>query len=673
MIKKILIANRGEIAVRIIKTCKKLNIATVAVYSDVDKASLFVELADESYSLNGLTALETYLDINKILTIAKLSGADAVHPGYGFLSENADFADLITAAGLIFIGPSSNAIRAMGLKSTAKILMAQAKVNTLPGYNGEDQTDQTLILEAQKIGYPILIKATAGGGGKGMRIVYQAAELLTAVAGAKREALKNFANDQIILEKYLVNPRHIEVQIVCDNHGNAVYLFERDCSLQRRYQKVIEEAPAFGISEQLRYEIGEQAVKAAKAVNYSSVGTVEFLVHDNKFYFMEMNTRLQVEHPVTELITGLDLVELQISIANGQQLDFKQSDLKIHGHAIEARLYAEDIDNNFLPATGKINYLEFGIEKNNINKLSNLIRIDSGIRVNDKVNIYYDPMLAKIIAWGETREQAIHNLTKALYKTYLIGVKNNIGFLLNCLQHTNFKAGNVSTSFIDNNLELLTKNNNPNDYYFILVAIFINCINNRKIIKTAEKIFADPWDSLNNFRVCLPDEVTYSISNISSTSEINVNLDYSNSELIAKIKNNLYKCSNFSFRNINDSAEIEINIENLKMHVRIISINNLMYLFDLTNGQRYIFSYQKDHSNLTESSNNGALTAPMPGTVIAVKVNQGSKINAGDALIILEAMKMEHTIYAQKSGVVKNILYQQGQQVALGAELLVVE
>ncbi len=652
MIKRILIANRGEIAVRIIKTCKKLNITSVVMYSDVDKNSLFVEMANEAYHLPGSSAQDTYLKVDSILQIAKEAKIDAIHPGYGFLSENSAFATKVIEAGLIFIGPRPDAISAMGLKSTAKELMIKAGVNVLPGYNDVDQSDQVLTQAAAKIGYPILIKAAAGGGGKGMRIVHQASELLAQVAACKREALKSFANDQVILEKFLSNPRHIEVQILFDQYKNGVYLFERDCSLQRRYQKVIEEAPAPGISTELRNRLGQQALKAGHAVDYIGAGTVEFLVDNNQVYFMEMNTRLQVEHPVTEMITGLDLVEQQIAIANNKKLAFKQDDIKINGHAIEARLYSEDVDHNFLPATGRLEYLEFPAN----------VRIDSGIKALDEITIYYDPMLAKIIAWGENRDKAIQALISSLQNTYIAGVKTNTKFLLTCLQHDAFREVNISTNFIDQNLTTLIANNSNNDIYLICAAIYLNFCSG----SDQSSYQADPWGNLFNYRVSLPNKAIYIIE--SNTLE----LEYTNNQSVNVTYNNKkYFCNNISVHQVAGTVNVSLVIQDKKIFIKVVKASNTIYIFDKTNGGQH--SYRLNDSNNLDQLDSGALTAPMPGTIVAVKVSNGSTVKAGDALVILEAMKMEHTIFSPINGVVKNVLFKQGEQVALGAELLVME
>lgn len=664
MIKKILIANRGEIAVRIIKTCKKLNILTVAVYSDIDEKALFVQMADEAYPLYGVSATETYLNADKVIEIIKKSKVDAVHPGYGFLSENADFAAKVDAINVRFIGPSSDAITAMGMKSTAKILVEKAGIATIPGYNGVDNSVQTLVREANKIGYPLLIKAAAGGGGKGMRIVQYEKELLESLHAAKRESLKSFANDDIILEKYLAEPRHIEVQVLVDNFSNGVYLFERDCSIQRRYQKIIEEAPAPNISASLRKKLGEQALAVAKSINYTGVGTIEFLLdNSNNFYFMEMNTRLQVEHPVTEFITGLDLVELQIHVANNQQLPFKQADLKINGHAIEARIYAEDIINGFLPATGFVDYLEFNQE--------NHVRVDSGIQSGDEISIYYDPMVAKVISYGCDRQTAINHLTYSLKNSYLIGMKNNVEFILNCLSAKDFQNANISTKFIENNVNnLLTTNKvqNPPIEAWLAAAIYYNFYN-RQYRKNIE----DPWQTNFNYRVNQENIYNLDLTCIKSNKTQHFIMKpkiYNNdiSEININLQELSYKCSHVQYHD----HYLDFSIGFIRYKIKAIYLKKQLNLF--IDGTHYVFSdsvIETMHHGL--HCHQGSLTAPMHGTVVAVNVKEGAKVFQGDTLIILEAMKMEHVITAPSEGIVTIINFSQGQQVPEGAELLVME
>ena len=452
MFNKILIANRGEIACRIIKTAKQMGVLTVAVYSDADKNSLHVHMADEAVYIGPSPSRESYLLGDKVIAAAKKTGAQAIHPGYGFLSENADFCRNCAAENITFIGPPVAAIEAMGSKSAAKNIMEKANVPLVPGYHGDDQSRDIIKKAADDMGYPVLLKATAGGGGKGMRQVWSEAEFDEGLEAAKRESMSSFGDDTMLVEKYLTQPRHVEIQVFCDNHDNAVYLFERDCSVQRRHQKVIEEAPAFSMSQELRAQMGESAIKSAQAIGYQGAGTVEFLLDiDGSFYFMEMNTRLQVEHPVTEMISGQDLVEWQLRVAAGELLPKTQEQLVLNGHAFEARIYAEDANNDFLPATGKLTLLKTPIE-------SEHVRIDTGVRQGDEVSVYYDPMIAKLIVWDENREKALQRLAKALSEYRINGVVTNIDFLYNLATSAPFKAADIDTGFIEKNYDLIFHN-----------------------------------------------------------------------------------------------------------------------------------------------------------------------------------------------------------------------
>ncbi len=445
MFQKILIANRGEIACRIIKTAKKLGIQTVAIFSDADRHALFVKSADEAYHIGASESIKSYLNIDKIIDIAKKTHVQAIHPGYGFLSENAQFAIRCEQENIIFIGPDANAITLMGSKSEAKKILSETNVPLIPGYHGDDQIPETLLAEAKKIGFPLLIKAAAGGGGKGMRVVNTEADFLTALASCQREAKSSFANTHVILEKYFDNARHVEVQIIADKKGHCVHLFERDCSIQRRHQKVIEEAPAPNLKNDTRNAIGKAAVEVAKSIHYIGAGTIEFLMDKTEnFYFMEMNTRLQVEHPITEMITGIDLVEWQFKVAAGEVLPLQQSEIKQQGHAIEARVYAEDPDNQFMPSTGCITYLKTP-------KQRKYIRLDTGITQGDVVSPFYDPMLAKLIIWSETRETAIMRMRSALTNYAIAGIKNNINYLTEIISQPSFIQAKLSTKFLDEN------------------------------------------------------------------------------------------------------------------------------------------------------------------------------------------------------------------------------
>ncbi len=473
MIKKILIANRGEIALRIIRTCKDMGIGTVAVYSDIDRKSPHVLFADEAYPLGGVTSAESYLRGDKIIEIARAHQVDAIHPGYGFLAENADFARQVEQSGIIFIGPPPEAIELMGSKTAARALMAKHGVPTIPGTKEAVRSEEEALKAAGKIGYPVLLKAAAGGGGKGMRLVHSKDELPMALQSAAREAQSSFGDDSIYIEKYLEQPRHIEFQILADNHGNIIHLGERECSIQRRHQKIIEEAPSVVLDETLRNKMGQAAIQAARACGYRNAGTIEFMLdkHHN-FYFLEMNTRLQVEHPVTEMVTGLDLVEWQISVANGEKIDALTSAEKFWGHAIECRLYAEDVENNFTPSPGTITHLQPAMGPG--------IREDSGVMQGNEISLYYDPMISKFIVWGQNRQQAIRRMIRALREYQISGIKTNIPFLLKVMEHPDFVKGNLSTTFIDDHKDELFKTSDSENEVIALTALLIHLQKQKK-------------------------------------------------------------------------------------------------------------------------------------------------------------------------------------------------
>ncbi|MFT5529810.1 MAG: 3-methylcrotonyl-CoA carboxylase alpha subunit, partial [Alteromonadaceae bacterium] len=498
MFTKILIANRGEIACRIIKTAKKMGILTVAVYSDADAESLHVHMADEAVYLGPSPSRESYLLVDKVIAAAKMTGAQAIHPGYGFLSENAEFCRQCHQENITFIGPPVAAIEAMGSKSAAKNIMEKANVPLVPGYHGDDQSEDILKNSADEMGYPVLLKATAGGGGKGMRQVWNASEFSEGLVAAKREAKSSFGDDRMLVEKYLTQPRHVEIQVFCDNHQQAVYLFERDCSVQRRHQKIIEEAPAFSMSEELRAQMGESAIKSAQAIGYQGAGTVEFLLDvDGSFYFMEMNTRLQVEHPVTEMISGQDLVEWQLRVAAGEKLPKTQAELVLNGHAFEARIYAEDPNNDFLPATGKLEFLQTPIE-------SEHVRIDTGVRQGDEVSVFYDPMIAKLIVWDETREKALQRLAKALSEYRINGVTTNIEFLYNLATCKPFVEADIDTGFIEKNNSLIFhKNSQTLENELPMAALYLvlsEARNAQHLAATTHDPFS-PWNNTNAWRL----------------------------------------------------------------------------------------------------------------------------------------------------------------------------
>lgn len=661
-IKKILIANRGEIACRVMKTCKRLGISTVAVYSEADAKALHVEMADEAVLIGPAPARESYLDIQKIIDAAKKTGADAIHPGYGFLSENEDFAEAVEKAGMIFIGPPASAILAMGGKSEAKALMEKAKVPLVPGYHGDKQDEKFLLAEAEKIGFPVLIKASAGGGGKGMRIVEGKKDFAEALAGAKREAKSAFGDDKVLIEKYLVHPRHVEIQVFADKHGNAVYLFERDCSIQRRHQKVLEEAPAPGMSEATRQKMGEAAVSAAQAIHYVGAGTVEFLLDAGEnFYFMEMNTRLQVEHPVTEMITGLDLVEMQIRVAEGAKLPVSQKDLKIKGHAFEARLYAEDPENDFLPGAGQIQYLAFPAP-------SETVRIDTGVRrctigAGDVISIHYDPMIAKIIAWGEDRAAALQNMALALDQTAIAGPKSNINFLRSLVKHPAFQAGKVGTHFIkDHHKSLLPPKSasSPDSFAVAVLGIIADRLR-------AQKISSDPWNILSNWRVGAAAEDAFRFSDETGVYDVKVSYPKGMAHPLIHLPDgkNLSCEICASANDFGFAARIDGHDVKAAVYRRGTALT-VMY----TGHQQDFHYYDPLHAEAEEEGGSGKLTAPMPGKVVAIRVAIGDKIKKGQPLIIVEAMKMEHTINAPVDGEIKAINANIGDQVDEKLELI---
>lgn len=665
MIKRVLIANRGEIACRVIRTCKRLGLAAIAVYSDEDAKALHVELADEAYRIGSASPCESYLNVGAVLEAAKKAKADAIHPGYGFLSENADFAQSVKKAGMIFIGPSPEAIRAMGGKSESKILMTKAGVPLVPGYHGEAQDEKTLLAEAAKIGWPVLLKASAGGGGKGMKIVRADAEFTDALASAKREAKASFGNDKILIEKYLEKPRHVEIQVFGDSHGNYVYLFERDCSIQRRHQKVIEEAPAPHFPEKTRGAMGAAAVDAAKAIKYEGAGTVEFLLdEDGKFYFMEMNTRLQVEHPVTEMITGQDLVEWQIKVAQGEKLPLAQKDLKISGHAIEARIYAEDPANNFLPQAGRIAYLRFAGGED--------VRVDTGVRGclegdGDKISIDYDPMIAKLIVWGQDRKSAVAEMHRALAKTRIGGLRTNLAFLARIAGSPAFLAGNLSTKFIEQNQDELLPAVKPASDRVLGLAILGLLAERTRKAALMQGGGHSPWNALSGW--WLNTDSNETITLIDGERERAVLVRTPKGSLMPEIA-------------LPDGKTVRAQIvlaENDRAFHAVID-GEAMDAVVLRNGGHLSVHYDggvfdlgwKDPldagSALEEKS--GKLTAPMPGRVVAVHVKQGSEVKKGQPLVIIEAMKMEHTLIAPVDGIIDRIGANVGDRVDEGLELV---
>ncbi len=643
LFKKLLVANRGEIAVRVMRTARRLGIATVAVYSDADANAAHVAAADEAYRVGPPPARESYLDIGVIIGAARESGADAIHPGYGFLSENAAFAEACAAAGIVFVGPPPGAIRAMGLKDRAKALMADAGVAVVPGYLGDDQSSERLARAAQETGFPVLIKAVAGGGGKGMRRVDAAAEFESALESARREALSAFGDDRVLIEKYVARPRHVEVQVFADRHGHAVHLFERDCSLQRRHQKVIEEATAPGMREAMRAKMGAAAVKAAQAVGYVGAGTVEFIadasdgLREDRFWFMEMNTRLQVEHPVTEAITGLDLVEWQLRVAAGEHLPKTQDELRPHGHAIEARLYAEDPQRGFLPSVGRLEHLLLPREGNGI-------RVDTGVREGDEVTMFYDPMIAKIIAWDVTREGAATKLAEALAETQVAGVRTNAGFLVRLISRPEFLEGDVDTGLIDRRRDELIPPAAPTPQLYARAARFI--VDERARPDRGH----DPWEAADGFR--LLGEARETIEFLAENRRVPVEITHHRSGALS-----------LKVEGVPVSAAAHANAAAIRMSSGDIAV--------MEAGQAWLFAVADPFAE-AESSGAGAdrVRAPMPGKIIRVLVNAHEAVKRGQPLAILEAMKMEHTLTAPADAMVDAVDVAPGDQVPEGAVVL---
>ncbi|MGB0495125.1 MAG: acetyl/propionyl/methylcrotonyl-CoA carboxylase subunit alpha [Kangiellaceae bacterium] len=660
-IQKILIANRGEIACRIIRTAHKMGIQCVAIYSDADQNAQHVKLADEAWYLGPSPASESYLRADKILQVAKNAGADAVHPGYGFLSENSKFAADCAENNITFIGPPTESIEAMGSKSEAKNIMTKAGVPLVEGYHGDNQDKSLLHGEADKIGYPLLIKATAGGGGKGMRVVDSSEEFIDSLESCKREALSSFGDDKVLIEKYLTKPRHVEIQVFADNFGNAVHLFERDCSVQRRHQKVIEEAPAPGLSEQTRNAMGEVAIQAAKAINYSGAGTVEFLYdEDESFYFMEMNTRLQVEHPVTEKITGLDLVEWQIIVANNQTLPMTQDQLSFDGHAFEARIYAEDPNNDFLPVTGEIDYL--GLPKTSKN-----VRVDSGIVSGDSVSVFYDPMIAKLIVWDRDRSSALARLRGALSEFHLAGLTTNIEFLHQLSSHDSFINADLDTHFLDKHGEQLCNlTNDLDDTIIASVALAVML----KQYQLSNDSNTTPWQDTSGWR--LDEDNYHKIEMIHSEQNILVIAHFRESGFMFEISGKEYLV-NGHLSNNHHELLIDINGQKCRAAISIKNSpqNNNIVIFK--NAMSWSFNIKDNRQLIIEQDETSNLSAPMPGTVIEVLVEAGQEIEKGQAIVIMEAMKMEHTIKAHKNMVITEVLYTAGDLVEDGAELVTFE
>jgi 3-methylcrotonyl-CoA carboxylase alpha subunit len=679
MFEKILIANRGEIACRIIRTCHRMGIRTVAVYSEADAGELHVHLADEACCIGKSAPAGSYLCIENVLDASKKHDAQAIHPGYGFLSENAEFARRCSQSGIVFIGPSAEAIEQMGAKDQAKCVMENAGVPVVSGYKGAEQSPEFLNAEAEKIGYPLMIKAVLGGGGKGMRVVRKQTDFSEALESARNEARNAFGDDRVLLECFISGPRHIEFQIFGDQHGNVIHLFERDCSLQRRHQKIIEESPSPFMDDELRSSMADAAVAAAKAVKYTGAGTVEFIVGDNReFFFMEMNTRLQVEHPVTEMITGLDLVEWQLRIAAGEKLPLTQHEVHQTGHAIEARIYAENPKTGFLPSIGTLHRLAFPdifhkvkkIEDNNSQSWSS-IRIDSGVEQGGEISIHYDPLIVKLVVHADSRKQAIRTMQNTLAQSGVLGVETNLGFLQNIMQHPDFEAAKTDTLFVDSNLEsLLEENHNSVDW--VCWGTAIACLledyaeSETKAQESMEP--CSPWNSLNNWRTGPPEPHRVQLRNQQGTE----------TEVTIIKENN-------SFRILNENAQISVTVSahedllDLTWHSsgleeyghHLLVLSHESQLLAVHEDGRTLFTRLDPLAyEQSEEVSDFRLSAPMPGNVIRVLVKAGDEVSSGQPLLVMEAMKMEHTIVAPANGIVEEVLFQPGDLVQNDAKLV---
>jgi 3-methylcrotonyl-CoA carboxylase alpha subunit len=662
MFRKILIANRGEIACRVMRTARRMGIRTAAVYSDADRDARHVRLADEARRIGPPAARESYLNAEAILAAARDTGAEAIHPGYGFLSENEAFARACAKAGIVFIGPTPEAIAAMGDKSASKRLMEKAKVPLVPGYHGEQQDAALLAREAGRIGYPVLIKASAGGGGKGMRVVHAAGEFKAALEGAQREARSAFGDERVLLERYLERPRHIEVQVFGDTHGNLVSLFERDCSVQRRHQKVLEEAPAPGMTEKRRKEMAEAAVAAARAVKYVGAGTVEFIAEqDGRFYFMEMNTRLQVEHPVTEMITGLDLVEWQLRVAAGEPLPLKQGELRIRGHAIEARIYAEDPARDFLPQTGRLAHLRFPEDAADL-------RTDTGVEGGASITPYYDPMIAKLIAWGEDRPAALARLASALDEVEIAGLSTNVEFLARTVRSRAFASALLDTGLIERNRAELFPPREPLSDQVLATAAYAELLAEEDAARSRAAASGDPhspWDRVDGWR--LNQDSHHAFAFAEGDERYVVTVHFRDAGLRIGIAGREFALEAERLA----AGGLLVRLDGRASKARAVRDGRDWHVF--IEGAHRRLTLHDEFEGLDADAGGGSLAAPMPGKVIAVMVKPGDKVAKGAPLLILEAMKMEHTIAAPADGVVREIHYAAGEQVPEGAELLRLE
>ncbi|CAL8306506.1 unnamed protein product [Lota lota] len=667
-IEKVLIANRGEIACRVMRTAKKMGVRSVAVYSEADRHAMHVAMADEAYLIGPAASQQSYLSMDKVLDVAKKSGSHAVHPGYGFLSENTEFAEACKQEGIIFIGPPSSAIRDMGIKSTSKYIMAAAGVPIIGGYHGEDQSNERLQAEAAQIGYPVMIKAVRGGGGKGMRIARTDSDFLEQLESARREARKSFNDDVMLVEKFVEDPRHVEVQVFGDQHGNVVYLFERDCSVQRRHQKIIEEAPAPGISAEVRRKLGEAAVKAAKAVNYVGAGTVEFIMDaQHNFYFMEMNTRLQVEHPVSEMITGTDLVEWQLRVAAGERLPLLQDDIILSGHSFEARIYAEDPDNDFLPGAGPLRHLSTP-------QADAETRVETGVREGDEVSAHYDPMIAKLVVWGRDRSSALKKLRYCLRQYNIVGLHTNIDFLLSLSAHPEFEAGNVTTSFIPQHYAALFPAPQAPSGATLCRAALGLLIRERGRTQEFSHLSADPYSPFGSssgrrFNILYSRNMTLQVGDKKVDVVVTYNKDGSYTMQIGDEAHHVTG----EVKSEGGASFLHCSVNGVESRPKLVIVDNTVHLFSMEGSAAVSVPVPKYLAAVSGSGAQGGAVAPMTGTIEKVMVKVGDQVTAGDPLMVMIAMKMEHTIRAPKSGVIKKVFFREGSQASRHAPLVELE
>lgn len=666
MFNTLLIANRGEIACRVAATARKMGIRTVAVYSDADASAKHVASCDLAIHIGGSAARDSYLKADTILQAALATGAQAVHPGYGFLSENESFALACAQSGVSFVGPPASAIAAMGSKSAAKALMEKAGVPLVPGYHGDNQDPAFLHQQADLIGYPVLIKASAGGGGKGMRVVESSEQFQQALSSCKREASASFGDDKVLIERYLQKPRHIEIQVFADQHGQCVYLFERDCSVQRRHQKVIEEAPAPGMTLERRKAMGEAAVAAARAVGYVGAGTVEFIAEpDGRFYFMEMNTRLQVEHPVTEMITGLDLVEWQLRIAAGEPLPLSQDQLEIKGHSIEARIYAENPDKGFLPSVGKLLYLglphHVAFERGDI-------RVDGGVRTGDTISPFYDPMIAKLIVWGENRDQARARMIQALGDTQVVGVHTNVAFLSRLMSDAAFAASDLDTGLIERQRQTLLPPQHTCEPEWLALACAAVLATESRGVQDVQ----DPWAKTDGWR--LGGTYRRELHWLDGEAHRLATL-VQDQQGAAFVIDGIHAQAEWKVLGASQPGVLDLHLSWNGRHQtsKVVRDGERMHLFSLGRHVTLTLHDPLSHADEQDVEHAGGLTAPMPGKIIAVQVKAGDKVKRGEPLLVMEAMKMEHTISAPSDGTVKDVFFSVGEQVADAAVLISLE